>query len=63
VNTVYTAVKARRFCSMFDSLDESIKHELEGESTPRERIIRYVVISAVSVIVIVALYEIAHLLG
>jgi hypothetical protein len=48
---------------MFDSLDERIKHELGGESTQKERIIRYVVISAVSVFVIVALYEIVHLLG
>lgn len=48
---------------MFDSLDDRIKHELEAESTPRERIIRYTVISAVSVIVIVALYEVVHLFG
>lgn len=48
---------------MFDSLDESIKHELEGESTPKERIIRYVVISTVSIVVIVALYEVVHLFG
>jgi hypothetical protein len=48
---------------MFDSLDESIKHELEGESTPKERIIRYAVISAITIFVIVALYEAVHLLG
>ncbi len=48
---------------MFDSLDESIKHDLEHESSSKERMIRYGVITAVSLIVIVALYEAVHLLG
>jgi hypothetical protein len=48
---------------MFDSLDESIKHDLEHESSNKERMIRYAVISAISVVVIVALYEVVHLFG
>jgi hypothetical protein len=48
---------------MFESLDESIKHELQSESSDRERIIRYVVIALISLIVIFVLYEAVHLLG
>jgi hypothetical protein len=48
---------------MFESLDDSIKHELQSESSDRERIIRYVVIALISIIVIFVLYEAVHLLG
>jgi hypothetical protein len=48
---------------MFDSLDESIKHELDGESSSKDRIIRYVVITAIAIGVIIGLYEAVHLLG
>jgi len=48
---------------MFDSLDESIKHDLDHESSTKDRIIRYVVITVISLIVIGALYEAVHLLG
>jgi hypothetical protein len=48
---------------MFDSLDESIKHELESESSSKERMIRLVVISAISIAVIVALYYAVRLMG
>jgi hypothetical protein len=48
---------------MFDSLDDSIKHELDTESSTKERMIRYGIITAVSLIVIAALYEAVHLLG
>ena len=51
------------FCPMFDSLDERMKHELGGESTPKERIIRYGLIAAISLAVIVGLYEAVRLLG
>ncbi len=48
---------------MFESLDESIKHELDTESSAKERMIRYGVITAITLIVIAALYEAVHLLG
>jgi hypothetical protein len=48
---------------MFESLDESIKHELEGESSPKERMIRYAVIALISIVVIGVLYEAVRLLG
>ena len=48
---------------MFDSLDESIKHDLQYESSDKERIIRYLLIAVISIVVIFGLYEAAHLLG
>ncbi len=60
---VYIKDRGEEVYSMFESLDESIKHELQGEASDKERIIRYVVISAVSVIVIVALYYAVKFLG
>lgn len=48
---------------MFESLDERIRIDESGESTPRERLIRYLTIAAVSIAVIVALYVAVHLLG
>jgi hypothetical protein len=35
---------------MFDSLDDQIKHDLDRESTPRERWVRYGVIAVASII-------------
>lgn len=35
---------------MFDSLDETMKHDEEQRSTPRERMLRYAAIAAVSVV-------------
>jgi hypothetical protein len=35
---------------MFDSLDDQIKHDLQRESTPTERWIRYGVVAVVSVL-------------
>jgi hypothetical protein len=37
--------------TMFDSLDEQIKRDQKGESTPKERVILYLTISAVSVLI------------
>lgn len=48
---------------MFDSLDESIKHDLDSESSSKERLIRYGAITAITLIVIVAIYELVHLFG
>ena len=48
---------------MFESLDESIKHDLDHEAPAKERLIRYSVITAVSVIVIVGLYFVVHFVG
>jgi hypothetical protein len=48
---------------MFDSLDDSIKHDLEHESSAKARMIRYAVITVIALIVIVALYEAVRLLG
>jgi hypothetical protein len=36
---------------MFDSLDEQLKREQQKESTPRERVLLYLTISAVSVLI------------
>jgi hypothetical protein len=59
----YTQGKARRIFSMFESLDERIKIDESGESTPKQRMIRYGIIGIVSLGVIVILYEAVHLLG
>jgi hypothetical protein len=48
---------------MFDSLDEQMKHELGGQESTKDRIIRYAVISAISIVVIVALYEVVRIFG
>ena len=37
--------------TMFDSLDEQIKRDQKGESSPKERVILYLTISAVSVLI------------
>ncbi|MBI3680045.1 MAG: hypothetical protein HY235_06570 [Acidobacteria bacterium] len=37
---------------MFDSLDETMKHDAEKETTPRERILRYVVTAVISIVVV-----------
>ena len=36
---------------MFDSLDEQMKHDLRGQVSTRERMIRYLAIGAASVLV------------
>lgn len=48
---------------MFESLDERIKIDESGESTPKQRMIRYGIIGIVSLGVIVILYEAVQLLG
>ncbi len=37
---------------MFESLDETMKHDAKADSTPRERMMRYVLTAVVSVAVI-----------
>jgi hypothetical protein len=48
---------------MFESLEERIKIDESGDSTPKERMIRYGVIGLISLVVIVLLYEAVRLLG
>lgn len=40
---------------MFDSLDETMKHDAAKESTPRERIMRYVVTGVITAVVLAGL--------
>lgn len=37
---------------MFESLDETMKHDAEKETTPRERMMKYLVTVVVAVIVV-----------
>ena len=37
---------------MFDSLDDQMKHDAKAEASTKERMIKYIVISAVSVAVV-----------
>jgi hypothetical protein len=48
---------------MFESLDERIKIDESGDSTPKQRMIRYGIIGVISLVVIVILYEAVRLLG
>jgi hypothetical protein len=41
---------------MFDSLDDTMKHDLEKESTRTERMIRYAAIAVTSVLLFGGLY-------
>jgi len=41
---------------MFDSLDDQMKHDDQLETTPKERILRWVVVALVSVLVFSGLY-------
>lgn len=41
---------------MFDSLDEQMKHDAQAEASPKERLVKYVLISAVSVVVVGGLF-------
>ncbi|MDX2151394.1 MAG: hypothetical protein SFV54_11725 [Bryobacteraceae bacterium] len=41
---------------MFDSLDETIKHDAEVQSTRKERLLRYLMVAAVSVLVFGGLF-------
>ncbi len=41
---------------MFDSLDETIKHDEDVQSTRKERLVRYLIMAAVSVIVFVGAF-------
>ena len=43
---------------MFDSLEDQIKAE-DMEGSPKERWIRYIVIAAVSIVVVVAIFAVA----
>ena len=37
---------------MFESLDEHIKHDDQAEASTKERVLKYVMISAVSVVLV-----------
>jgi hypothetical protein len=41
---------------MFDSLDETMKHDLDATTTRTERIVRWVAVAVVSVLVFGGLY-------
>lgn len=41
---------------MFDSLDEQMKHDDQLETTPKERILRWVAVAFVSVVLFSGLY-------
>jgi len=41
---------------MFESLDEHIKHDDQAEASTKERILKYVVISAVSVVLVSGIF-------
>ena len=41
---------------MFESLDEHMKHDDQLETTPKERIMRWVAVAVVSVLVFAGLY-------
>jgi hypothetical protein len=41
---------------MFDSLADQIRHDEQGETTARARLVRYTLIAVLSVIVFVALF-------
>jgi hypothetical protein len=41
---------------MFDSLDDQMKHDDQMETTPRERILRWVAVAVVSIVVFSGLY-------
>ena len=41
---------------MFDSLDDAMKHDLQSEESTRQRVTRYVVITAVSVVAVGGLF-------
>jgi hypothetical protein len=48
---------------MFDSLEQQMKHDDDLEISPRERVIKIVVIAVVSVLLFGALYFAIRLLG
>ena len=48
---------------MFDSLDETIRHDDLEETTPKQRIIKATIISVVSVLLFGALYLAVRLVG
>lgn len=41
---------------MFESLDERIKHDIEMETTRKERILRWVAVAVITVIVVGGLH-------
>ena len=41
---------------MFDSLEEQMKHDAQAESTPRERLMKWVVVAVSSVVLFGGLY-------
>jgi len=48
---------------MFDSLDETMKHDEDEVTSPKEKILRYVTIALVSVLVFGGLYYGVRALG
>lgn len=45
-------VRWQEVFTMFESLDETMKHDEQRESTPRERITKYIVTALVSLVVV-----------
>jgi hypothetical protein len=48
---------------MFESLNERIRIDESGEYTPKQRMMRYVVIALISIAVIAIIYEAVRLFG
>jgi len=42
--------------TMFESLDEHIKHDDQAEASVKERVLKYVMISAVSIVLVGGLF-------
>lgn len=43
---------------MFESLDEHIKHDDQAEASTKERVLKYVIISVVSVVVVGGIFAV-----
>ena len=43
---------------MFESLDEHIKHDDQAEASTKERVLKYVIISVVSVVVVSGIFAV-----
>lgn len=48
---------------MFDSLDETMKHDAQVQTSPRERMVKYIVTAVVSVIVVGGVLMAIRMLG
>jgi hypothetical protein len=45
---------------MFESLDEHIKHDDQAEASPKERFLKYLMIGAVSVVLVGGLFAVVQ---